>query len=553
MSEPGGWQPAELAEPAGRVGTASESSTQRASRLTVRGLSVDFPDTRVLDGVDLDVAAGECVVVLGSSGSGKSTLLRALLGLVPAPGRVTADHMSVATAGGPLALTDATGWARVRGREIGLVFQDPSLSLTPLRRVGSLVAEAAGGPARVATLLRDAGFADPDPVAAQRSYELSGGMAQRVGMALAVAGDPPVLLADEPTTALDGPARDELVARLRERAATGTSIVLVTHDVAVAAALADRVVVLHRGRVVEAGRPAEVLHDPQHPASIALVRDVPWALPARTHLSRPAPASGAALRVRGLVARHPGAPEPVLRHVDLEVAGGEVVGVVGRSGDGKTTLLRCLLGLQPYDADEVRLAGLDPHRDGWRAVRRAVQLVPQDPRAALNPWRTAIRLVAEPLDYHRVGDRAARRARAAELLDLVGLGNLGDLGNLGERRPGELSTGQCQRVAIARALALRPRLIVADEPASALDVTLQAEVIRLLSRVVAEEGTSALVVSHDLYVLERLCDRIAVLDGGRIVEDLPTDSLRSAAVHPRTLALLAAHPVDPLARPVATG
>ena len=181
------------------------------ARLTVRGLTVDFPGTRVIDGVDLDVAAGECVVVLGSSGSGKSTLLRALLGLVPAPGRVTADHMSVATADGPLALTDATGWARVRGREIGLVFQDPSLSLTPLRRVGSLVAEAAGGPARVATLLRDAGFADPDPVAAQRSYELSGGMAQRVGMALAVAGDPPVLLADEPTTALDGPARDELV------------------------------------------------------------------------------------------------------------------------------------------------------------------------------------------------------------------------------------------------------------------------------------------------------------------------------------------------------
>lgn len=169
-----------------------------------------------------------------------------------------------------------------------------------------------------------------------------------------------------------------------------------------------------------------------------------------------------------------------------------------------------------------------------------MQLVPQDPRGSLNPWRSAAQLVADPLDFHRIGDRASRRARAGELLDQVGLADLA------ERRPHELSTGQCQRVAIARALAVAPRLLIADEPASALDVTLQAEVIELLNRVVAEHGMSALVVSHDLYVLERLCDRIAVLDGGVLVEDLPTTALRTAATHPQTLALLAAHPADPL-------
>ncbi|WP_219418270.1 ABC transporter ATP-binding protein [Pseudonocardia nigra] len=503
--------------------------------LEVRGLSVDYRGRAVLSGVDLDVVAGEVLVVLGGSGSGKSTLLRALLGLVPEPGRVRAQRMLLR--GAPL--PGPGGWGGVRGREIGMVFQDPALALTPLRRVGSLVREVAVDPAEVHPLLARSGFADPAPVAARRAYELSGGMAQRVGLALAMAGRPAVLLADEPTTALDGPAREELTARLRERAAGGAGVVLVTHDVSVAAALADRVIVLDGGRVVETGSPARVLGDPGTDAARTLVRNVPWALPPRT---RPAPAPGlpTALRVRGLAKAYP-RTGPVLAGVDLDVADGEVVGVIGRSGGGKTTLLRCLTGLEPPDAGELRLGGVDPLRSGWTAARRTTQLVPQDPRASLNPWRTAAQLVADPLDFHRVGDRASRRVRAAELLEQVGLGGLG------HRRPGELSTGQCQRVAVARALAVRPRLLVADEPASALDVTLQAEVLALLSDVVTEHGMSALVVSHDLHVLERLCDRVAVLEGGRIVEDLPTSRLRTGAGHPQTRALLAAYPADPLA------
>jgi ABC-type glutathione transport system ATPase component len=505
--------------------------------LSVRGLTVEYAGRAVLDGVDLSVDAGEAVVVLGGSGSGKSTLLRALLGLVPAPGRVRVDELALHTDSGRLDLTARGAWRRARGREIGMVFQDPVLALTPLRRVGSLLTEVSGDSARVEPLLRASGFADPAPVAARRAFELSGGMAQRVGFGLAVAAGPRVLLADEPTTALDGPAREELVARLRERAAAGTAVVLVTHDVTVAAALADRVVVLHRGRIVEQGSPARVLGDPAHEATRALVRDVPWALPPRLRPC-PQPAGAPAIRVRGLTKAYGAAA--VLDGLDLDVGEGEVVGVAGRSGGGKTTLLRCLLGLERPDAGELQLAGIDPAVQGWRAVRRAVQLVPQDPRASLNPWRTAAQLVADPLDFHRIGTRAARRARARELLAAVGLGGLAD------RRPNALSTGQCQRVAIARALAVQPKVLVADEPASALDVTLQAEVIRVLSQVVAEHGMTALVVSHDLHVLERLCDRIAVLDGGRLVEDLPVARLRSDATHPRTRALLAAYPTDPL-------
>ncbi|MGI5129565.1 ABC transporter ATP-binding protein [Pseudonocardia sp. CA-107938] len=505
--------------------------------LRVRGLGVDFRGHTVLDRLDLDVAAGEAVVILGGSGSGKSTLLRAIMGLVPAPGRVRAAEMLM---DGVHDLTSAHVLRQVRGRRIGLVLQDPALALSPLRRVGSLVAEAAGAAAPVPRLLVDAGFAEPDVVAGRRSFELSGGMAQRVGLALAVAADPSLLLADEPTTALDGPARDELVRTLRRRVHAGTALLLVTHDVGVAAALADRVVVLHRGRVVESGPPGRVLGSPTHATTRGLVRDVPWAMPARTR--RPATTDRPALlHVEGLTARHPGNDRPVLDGLDLQVADGEVVGIAGRSGGGKTTLLRCLLGLHRPVSGTLRLAGTDPATQGWAAVRRAVQLVPQDPRASLNPWRSALRLVAEPLVYHRIGDRATRRARAHELLAEVGLADLAD------RRPGELSTGQCQRVAIARALAVRPRLLVADEPASALDVTLQADVVRLLARVVAENGTGALVVSHDLHVLERLCDRVAVLDGGRIVEDLPVERLRADATHPCTHALLDAHPIDPLA------
>lgn len=532
------------------MSTAEQPRQAPEPVLAVRGLTVSYGRDRVLDGVDLDVPAGRLVAVLGASGSGKTTLLRALLGLVPAPGRVGVDRLCLRSDRGTLDLRGARRgeWQRVRGTDVGFVFQDASLALTPLRRVGSLLAEVCGSPRqqrpdRVGRALAEVGFAEPHTVANRRAFELSGGMAQRVGLALAVARGPQLLLADEPTTALDGPARAELLHRLRERVAAGCGLVLVTHDVSIAAN-ADHVVVLEAGRVAEIGPPDEVLRAPAGNAARRLIDNVPWALPVRARHPRPTPTPDVRpiLEVRELTHGYDRAT-PVLRGADLRVYPGEVVGLAGRSGAGKTTLLRCLLGLEHPDSGALRIAGQRPEGSGWRGARRIVQLIPQDPRGSLNPWRTAAQLVADPLDYHHLGTRRWRHRRAAELLDRVGLGDLGG------RRPNQLSTGQCQRVAIARALAVEPELLVADEPASALDVELQASVLRLLGEVVAERCTAALVVSHDVHVLERLCDRIAVLAEGSVVEDLPVAGWRDRARHPQTRELLACYPPDPLAEP----
>ncbi|MEH1129018.1 ABC transporter ATP-binding protein [Micromonospora sp. CPCC 206061] len=507
--------------------------------LSVSALTVAYAERPVLDGIDLDLSAGRVHVVLGASGSGKSTLLRALIGMVPAPGRVSARRLLLRTAGGEIELSTPDAWRRVHGRHVGLIAQDPAQALTPLRRVASLVREAdrlAGGApdrVRMEQVLRAAGFADPGAVASRYCFELSGGMAQRLGVGLAVAPRPSVLLADEPSTALDGIARARLAATLREMAGGGTAVVLVTHDVALATGLADDVTVLHDGRIVEAGSAADVLAAPRHEATRRLV-DGARPRTAAAPATRRGTGAGV-LSVRGLRKRYRGTG-PVLDGVDLDVADSEVVGIAGRSGAGKTTLLRCLIGLERPDGGELRIAGRTPAEARWRPLRRLVQIVPQDPRASLNPWRTARELAADPLDAHRIGTRAQRRARADELLDRVGLAGLA------HRRPGELSTGQCQRVAIARALAVRPRLLVADEPVTALDAPLRRGILDLLGDLVREQGMAALVISHDLYVLEALCHRIAVLDAGRIVEDLPAAAIRDDGAHPLTRALIACHP-----------
>ncbi|TDC38627.1 ABC transporter ATP-binding protein [Micromonospora sp. KC213] len=513
-----------------------------ASAMSVSGLSVTYGQQVVLDGVDLDLRPGCVHVVMGASGSGKTTLLRALIGMVPAPGRVSARRLLLRAGERDVDLSapHSSAWRRVRGRHVGLIAQDPAQALTALRRVASLVREAdrlTGGDAgreRVEQVLRQAGFADPRAVASRYCFELSGGMAQRLGVGLAIAPRPAVVLADEPSTALDGIARAGLAATLREMAHTGAAVVLVTHDVTLATGLADDVTVLHAGRVAEAGPASDILAAPQHEATRRLING------ARPRPAAPAPHQGTgagALSVRGLHKRYR-STGLVLDGVDLDVADGEVVGIAGRSGAGKTTLLRCLVGLERPDGGELRIAGRLPAEAGWRALRRLVQVVPQDPRASLNPWRTARELVADPLDAHRIGTRAERRTRAGALLDRVGLAGLGD------RRPGQLSTGQCQRVAIARALALRPRLLIADEPVTALDAPLRQGVLDLLHDLVAEHDMAALVISHDLYVLEALCHRIAVLDAGRIVEDLPATALRDRGTHPLTRALIDCQPTE---------
>ncbi|WP_169786949.1 ABC transporter ATP-binding protein [Nitriliruptor alkaliphilus] len=500
--------------------------------LRLEGLRVAYGARPVLTDLDVTVGRGRIHVVMGPSGVGKTTLLRAMTGLVPRAGTVTVDRHELRTADGTIDLAGAPPerWQQVRARHLGVIFQDAALALTPLRRVGSLVGEVArlrGGAAgqdaeaqrrSVRAALRWAGFADPDEVVTRRCFELSGGMAQRVGLALAVAGRPALLLADEPTSALDGLARAEFLARLREYAQEGGSVVVVTHDRYVADAVADGLVTLG---------PAGQLPTPMpggrsaHPVPAAQ-RD-------------PRPDAPAALDLVAARKSYPGSG-PVLRGVDLRVGPGEIVGLAGRSGAGKSTLVRCVVGLEPLDGGRLRIAGHRPEEVGWRTVRRQVQLVPQDPRASLNPWRTAIQLVADPLDAHRIGPRRWRRERAEQLLAEVGLPDAA------HARPGALSTGQCQRISIARALAVEPQLLVADEPVASLDTELRDDMLDLIRRLALEHGVATLVVSHDLSAIEALCDRLAVLDHGVIVEQLEVGRMRRDAVHPLTLSLLDCYP-----------
>lgn len=532
-------------------GEADARPPRTGPLLSIRGLNVDFSGKQVLQDVNLDVAHGEMVVVLGSSGSGKSTLLWSILDLIPRPGRVTARSIELHDGDTSVDLVGMGKRQRreVYGREIGTVLQDPSLALSPLRRVESLLAEAsppgAATPERFDLLLRQAGFTDPRVALPRRSYELSGGMAQRVALALVAAQSPRLWLADEPTTALDGLARKELLRQLRARVDEGGGLVLVTHDISIATE-ADTIVVISDGCIVDSGTPADVLGSSKNPATRRLLENLPWSLPPRRRRD-PAPHTTSAppiLQVRGVRHSYGSGPE-ILRGVDLKCAPGEVVGLAGASGSGKSTLLKCLVGLEQAASGEIQIDEKDPRESGWHEVRRIMQLVPQDPRAALNPWRTALQLVTDPLDFHKIGLRRRRQVRAMDLLERVGLGTLA------HRRPNELSTGQLQRVCIARALAVEPRFLVADEPSSALDVEVQAEILRLLSEIVDELGMAALIVSHDLHVIERLCDRVLVLFEGEVVEDIPTDDLRRHATHPQTRRLLAAYPADPIA--AATG
>lgn len=507
--------------------------TSTAEVLRVSGLDVTRGGVRVLRHVDLTARAGRVHVVLGASGSGKTTLLRACIGLVSAPSRVRAEELLLVAGGRQYDLTRGDAWSTVRGEHIGLVGQDPALDLTPLRRVGSLVAEATGlRRTPVRQVLERCGLPG-EGLQRRMCFQLSGGMAQRLALGLAGSRDPELLLADEPSTALDAIARAALARHLREVADAGAAVVLVTHDVALARTLADDVTVLDGGRVVERGDGDRVLTRPDTATTRGLVA---VAMP-RPRVQESETDGDPVVRVDGLVAGWD--RRPVLDGVDLRVGPGEVVGVAGRSGAGKSTLVACLTGLLTPSAGRLTLAGLEAGTAPWRELRRRIQLVPQDPRGSLNPWRTIADQVRDSLDVHRVGTRAERRARVEELLEQVGLAGLG------ERRPGALSTGQCQRVVIARALAIRPTLLIADEPVTALDAALRAEVLELFADVVRAEGTAALVISHDLHVLEYLSDRIAVLDAGRVVEELPARNLRTRAEHPLTRALLAAHPPMP--------
>ncbi|MEU6430743.1 ABC transporter ATP-binding protein [Microbispora sp. NPDC046973] len=526
--------------------------------LVVRDLRVSYrtPAGRAmaLDGLDLEVRPGQITAVVGESGSGKTTAAHALVGLLPEGGAI--ESGSVRFQGEELTVLPEKGWRDVRGRRIALIPQDPATALDPVQPVGRQVAAVlrvhrlatrAQARARAVELLAEAGLRDAATTARQYPHELSGGMRQRVLIAMAMAARPRLLIADEPTSALDVTVQRRILDHLDHVvAATGAAMLLITHDLGVVADRAQHVVVMSGGRTVEAGPARRIRTDPRDPYTRRLLADVP-ALTGR----RPAPAPpGAAvlLSVRGLGKSFPVRTGPLRRRgtrnavdgVDFDIPVGTTLGLVGESGSGKTTTARMILGLERPTAGRVRFAGEDVtavRGEALRRLRRRVQLVYQNPYTSLHPRFTVEDLLAEPMRNYGVGDAAGRAATVRALLDDVALP-----ASLARHRASELSGGQRQRVAIARALSLNPDLLVCDEPVSALDVTVQAQILELLARLQRERGLSYLFISHDLAVVRQVSHSIAVMRGGRIVERGDTEQVFTTPKHPYTRELLAAIP-----------
>ena len=524
------------------------------SLLAIEELRLMLGGRALLDGVSLAVEAGEIVALVGPSGSGKSMTGLAVAGLPPPGARLAGQ---VRLAGRNLLALKPRAMDALRGAEIGLVFQEPATALNPLMRVGQQVAElfAAHGRARGAAARAAAG----DALAAvglaglggRYPHQLSGGQRQRVAIAIATALRPQLVIADEATSALDVLAQAEVLELLARAARQGgAGLLLITHDLAVASRWADRIAVIDAGRIVEQGAARALLAAPAHPCTRALRDAFRLASSGPGDMAAGPPLlSGTALVRRHPMPRaHPLAPRrafTAVAGVSLRLAPGEALGVVGASGSGKSTLLRMLAGLERPDAGTVRLAGAPfPAHDRatTRAQRRQLQMVFQDPGGSLDPMWSAGRSVAEPLGLLAPRpDPAERAARAAAALARVGLP-----ADAASRRPHAFSGGQRQRIAIARAIVVQPDVLLLDEAVSALDALSRAQVLALIARLRRELGLALLFVSHDLAVIRAACDRVAVMDAGRIVEEGPTANLLARPTHPVTRALVAATPaLDP--------
>ncbi|MDJ0700329.1 MAG: ABC transporter ATP-binding protein [Woeseiaceae bacterium] len=507
------------------------------SLLDVNGLTVRYGNSCVVDKLSFQVQAGEAVGLVGESGSGKSQTALALLGLL---GKSASVEGSVRLAGQELIGAREADLNAVRARRIAMVFQDPAQSLNPYLRVGEqlrriLLAHGLARPdsvdARVVDMLDRVGLPDARRQFRAWPHQLSGGMRQRVMIASALLAEPDVLIADEPTTALDVTVQAQILALLDELR-DDTSLLLITHDLGVVAGLCERTLVLERGVLVESGPTVGVFTSPAHEHTRSLLRaatgiahdDAPVATDSRPVLS--AEDVGVSYELTRSQVLH------AVSGVDLTVREGETLAIVGESGSGKSSLVRALLGLVPARTGELVFDG----------SVNDLQLVFQDPVASLNPQMRVASIVAEPLRARADGIAAAEVGnRVAGILEQVGLGR-----EFLRRYPHELSGGQAQRVAIARALVLRPKLLVCDEAVAALDGTVRVQILELLQQIQRETGLSILFITHDLSVVRSISHRVIVMYLGRIVEMADNDALFSDAQHPYTRALLAAVPVpDP--------
>ena len=547
--------------------------------LRVEDLHVSFPSkqgvTDAVKSLSFTVNAGEILALVGESGSGKSVTARTLVGLPGTGAQVQAHAIELLRHDGgvdDLLTRDSKTWQRIRGREIGFVLQDALTSLDPLRRIGQEVAEPilthrllprVKVAERVQTLLTDVGIADAKNRAAQYPHQLSGGLRQRALIASALAAGPRLLIADEPTTALDATVQKQVLNIFKMLAEAGHGILLITHDLAVVADIADRVVVMRNGSQIEQGTTRNVLFAPQHPYTRRLLAAVPTA-GTRGHwlsgqdplgatlLPEPSTATddrqAPVLKVNDVsvtFALPDGLPLRAVNRVSLAVARGETLGIVGESGSGKTTLGKMVLALQSPDEGEIQLLGSPwsklPERE--RRPRRArIQTIVQDPLGSFDPQYSVEQLLEQPLRLHFRLSARQRQQRIEELLSLVGLSP-----DLLPRRPVSLSGGQRQRVSIAQALASEPDLLVCDEPVSALDVITQAQVLDLLISLQRRLHLSMLFISHDLGVVQHMSHRIAVMKAGEIVETGTVEQIFQQARHPYTRLLLSSVIREPVA------
>ncbi|MGO4124576.1 ABC transporter ATP-binding protein [Inquilinus sp. YAF38] len=517
------------------------------SLLEITGLTVALPPggdrPNAVADISLTLAAGEILCVVGESGSGKSVATAAVTGLLPKQLPVRSGR--ILFEGRDLLALKPEQLRALRGARIGMIFQEPMTALNPLMRVADQIAEVLqvhgvrpGN--RVAELIDAVGLPDPARIARSYPHQLSGGQRQRVMIAIALALEPAMLVADEPTTALDVTTQMQILRLIKSiQRRRGMGVIFITHDFGVVAEIADRVAVMQHGRIVETGTAQEVLNAPAHPYTRALIRAVP-----RFEGRAPGGAAVgseilvAARGIRKTYRSHGLFRRPATTAIDgatIEIRRGETLGLVGESGSGKSTLARTLVRLVRPDDGSIIFDGAELRplsRSGWQPYRKRIQMVFQDPFASLNPRRRVGEIISEGPIAHGV-PRAQAEAEALALLDLVRL----DRAAAG-RYPHEFSGGQRQRIGIARALAMKPELLVADEPVSALDVSVQAQVLDLLRDLRRRLGLSMLFITHDLRVAAQICDRIAVMRRGEIVEQGDIAAVFAAPAHDYTRELL---------------
>ncbi|PZO82027.1 MAG: ABC transporter ATP-binding protein [Mesorhizobium amorphae] len=537
-----------------------------APLLAVSDLSVvhdgDEGPRTLLDAVSIGLGEGEVLGLVGESGSGKSLLCRSIVRLLPSS-RLRIAGGSIKLSGHELTTAAEAEMRAVRGGAIGMIFQNPTSHLDPVMRIGDQIAEGLrfheGLDKRAAReaaveILAQVGF--PHPARQYDSYphEFSGGMRQRAMIGAALSSNPKILIADEPTTALDVTIQAQILRLLLDiREKRALSVILITHDLGVVAQACDRVAVMRSGRVVETGEKRALLGHPSHPYTRALIASHP-SLPDKAAPTdgprRQAPGAVPVVEIDKLHVRFAGSGlfgrktgVQAVDGVSLRIMPGETVGIVGESGSGKSTLARAILGLTPVTSGTIRFDGTDiaSGPTALKTLRHEAAMVFQDPFNALNPRLTVGEMLAEVMKVQGKTDPARIRPRAEELLDLVGLGR-----EFLDRKPRSMSGGQCQRAGIARALAVDPKLVIADECVAALDVTIQAQIVDLFRELASRMSLTLLFIAHDLAIVRNLCERVVVMHRGRIVEEGPCGDVFAWPSHPYTAALISAIPhIDP--------